>query len=190
MIVVVFQPHAAKLFLRKPLSLFQGRNIAIEDMGDRGLTELAHKIADTESHSRCIELIEQFLLHRLVMDTNYKYNIDRLSAAIRHINFTPRLNVSEMADKACLSTKQFTRVFEDYVGTSPKEFMRIVRIQRALYLLQGNPQYKNNLAQLACCCGFADQSHMIREFKQFTGYTPLEYLFFCDPQSDYFVEPS
>ncbi len=32
MLVVVFQPHAAKLFFRKPLSLFQGENIAIEDM--------------------------------------------------------------------------------------------------------------------------------------------------------------
>ncbi len=188
MIVVVFQPHAAKLFLRKPLSLFRGKNVAIEDVEDRGLADLAHKIADTESHSRCIELIEQFLLHRLVIDTDY--NIDRLSAAIRHINLTPHLNVCKLADKACLSTKQFTRIFEDYVGTSPKDFLRIVRVQRALYLLQGDPQYKYNLAQVAYRCGFADQSHMIREFKLFTGYTPLEYLSVCDPYSDYFSEPS
>ena len=91
-----------------------------------------------------------------------------------------------MANTACLSTKQFSRIFTEYVGASPKEFQRIVRVQRVLYLLQENPQY--NFAQLAYSCGFSDQSHMIREFKLFTGYTPLEYLLICSPVSDYFSD--
>ena len=131
MLVVVFQPYATKLFFRQPLSLFQGENIAIEDVEDRELTELAHK-----------------------------------------------------ANTACLSTKQFTRIFTEYIGTSPKEFLRIIRVQRALFLLQQNPQC--NFAQVAYSCGFSDQSHMIREFKLFTGYTPLEYLSVYTPISDYF----
>ena len=63
MLVVVFQPYAAKLFFRQPLSLFQGENIAVEDLEDRELAELARKIAYTENHIRCIDLLEQFLLH-------------------------------------------------------------------------------------------------------------------------------
>ncbi len=185
MLVVVFQPHAAKLFFRKPLSLFQGENIAIEDMEDRELTELVHKIADTESHICCIELIEQFLLYRIVIGSDY--NIDRLSVIIQHINLNPCLDVCKLANTACLSTKQFTRIFTEYIGTSPKEFLRIIRIQRTLFMLQRNPPY--NFAQVAYSCGFADQSHMIREFKLFTGYTPLEYLSAYTPLSDYFSNP-
>lgn len=77
MLVVVFQPYAAQLFFRQPLSLFLGKNIAIEDMEDRELTKLTHKIADTESYICCIDLIEQFLLNRIAICSDY--NIDRLS---------------------------------------------------------------------------------------------------------------
>lgn len=185
MLVVVFQPYAAKLFFRQPLSLFQGENIAIEDLEDGELAELARKIAYTENHIHCINLIEQFLLHRLLVCSDY--NIGRLSAVIQDINLNPCLDVCKLADTACLSTRQFTRVFNEYVGTSPKEFLRIVRMQRTLFLLQQNPRY--NFAQLAYSCGFSDQSHMIREFKLFTGYTPLEYLSVCAPMSDYFSNP-
>ena len=178
----VFQPYAAKLFFRQPLSLFQGENIAIEDVEDRELTELAHKVADTENNIRCINLIEQFLLHRLIVCSDY--NIDRLSVVIQDINLNPYLDVCKLANTACLSTKQFTRIFTEYIGTSPKEFLRIIRVQRALFLLQQNPQC--NFAQVAYSCGFSDQSHMIREFKLFTGYTPLEYLSVYTPISDYF----
>lgn len=182
MLVVVFQPYAAKLFFRQPLSIFQGENIAIEDVEDRELTELAYKVADTENYIRCINLIEQFLLHRLIVCSDY--NIDRLSVVIQDINLNPYLDVCKLADTACLSTKQFTRIFTEYIGTSPKEFLRIIRVQRTLFLLQQNPQC--NFAQVAYSCGFSDQSHMIREFKLFTGYTPLEYLSVYTPISDYF----
>lgn len=161
---------------------FQGENIAIEDVEDRELTELAHKVADTENNIRCINLIEQFLLHRLIVCSDY--NIDRLSVVIQDINLNPYLDVCKLANTACLSTKQFTRIFTEYIGTSPKEFLRIIRVQRALFLLQQNPQC--NFAQVAYSCGFSDQSHMIREFKLFTGYTPLEYLSVYTPISDYF----
>lgn len=185
MLVVVFQPHAAKLFFRKPLSLFQGEHVAVEDLEDRALAELTRKIADTQSHTGCIALIEEFLLRRLAMGPDY--NVDRLGALLRHINLDPYMDVGQLANAACLSTKQLTRIFAEYIGASPKEFLRIIRIQRALFLLQQNPQY--NFAQVAYGCGFADQSHMIREFKLFTGYTPLEYMAVCAPQSDYFSNP-
>ncbi len=182
MLVVVFQPYAARLFFRQPLSSFQGENITIEDIEDKALTELANKIADTEDSFRCINLIEQFLLHRLVVCTDY--NIDRLSVVIQGINLNPYLDICNLANTACLSTKQFTRIFTEYIGTSPKTFLRIIRVQRTLFLLQQNAQH--NFARMAYSCGFSDQSHMIREFKLFTGYTPLEYLTVYTPQSDYF----
>ena len=69
---------------------------------------------------------------------------------------------------------------------TPKEFIRIVRMQRALSMLQQDATIP--FVQVAYECGFSDQSHMIKEFKLFSGYTPAEYLSVCAPYSDYFSE--
>ena len=113
-------------------------------------------------------------------------NLKRISAVFHQINEQAKTNISELSETACLSSKQFNRIFLDYVGATPKEFLRIVRMQRALFKVQRNPSI--SFAQLAYECGFSDQSHMIKEFKLFSGYTPTEYLSLCAPYSDYFSE--
>ena len=166
MITVVFQPYAAKVFLQIPLHLFNGQNVS----------------TDTPDNDQCIRLIEQFFFRRLA--SGFEYNLKRLSTVLDEINLHPQVNTLQLSDVACLSTKQFGRVFTDYIGTTPKDFLRIVRMQRALYVLQQNPG--SPFAQVAYECGFSDQSHMIKEFKLFSGYTPAEYLSVCAPVSDYF----
>lgn len=182
MIVVVFQPYTAKVFFQTPIHLFRGGRIAIEDVEDKELVILSTKIADAENHNACIGLIEQFLYHRLAELP--EHNVKRLSAVVYQINTQPQVDIVQLADTACLSPKQFSRIFVEHVGASPKEFIRIVRLQRALFMMQQHPQI--GFAQIAYSCGFSDQSHMIKEFKLFSGYTPAEYLAVCAPFSDYF----
>ena len=100
---------------------------------------------------------------------------------------TAKRNI-DLSETACLSSKQFGRIFADYVGTTPKEFIRIIRMQRALSMLQQDATIP--FVQVAYECGFSDQSHMIKEFKLFSGYTPAEYLSVCAPYSDYFMKDS
>lgn len=184
MIVVVFQPYAAKDFLDIPASLFYEKNISTADMQDRDLSGLSERITDTPDHDACIGLIEQFLLRRLYMRS--EYNMKRISTVLHGIDLYPEITISRLSEIACLGKKQFGRIFAEYVGTTPKEFIRIVRMQRALFVLQNDPSV--GFAQLACMCGFFDQSHMIKEFKHFSGYTPTEYLSVCMPHSDYFSD--
>lgn len=182
MIVVVFQPYAGKIFFKMPLHLFHCQNIAVEDIDDKELLLLSKQVEETEEDETCIELIERFLLRRVPVLP--EYNLKRVSTVLHQINEHPCMNTSQLAEIACLSNKQFSRVFTEYVGNTPKEFMRIVRLHRALFMLQKNP--KIAFARLAYECGFSDQSHMIKEFKLFSGYTPTEYLSVCPPYSDYF----
>lgn len=156
---------------------------AIEDLE---LSILSRKVIEADDHETCIRLIEQFLIHRLYRFEGYEYNLKRISAVFHQINEQAKTNISELSETACLSSKQFNRIFLDYVGATPKEFLRIVRMQRALFKVQQNPSI--SFAQLAYECGFSDQSHMIKEFKLFSGYTPTEYLSLCAPYSDYFSE--
>ena len=137
MITVVFQPYAAKVFLQIPLHLFNGQNVSTDEVEDRELFDLSCRITDTPDNDRCIRLIEQFFFRRLASGS--EYNLKRLSTVLDEINLHPQINTLQLSDVACLSTKQFSRVFTDYIGTTPKEFLRIVRMQRALYVLQQNP---------------------------------------------------
>lgn len=182
MIAVVFQPHAARAVLKTPLHLFHGQNISTDDLEDDELRVLSQRIADAPDSLASIQWIEKFLISRLARFEGY--NLPRVHAVIRQINGLPDVPLSRLADTACVSLKLLSRIFMEYVGSSPKEFMRIVRLQRALFLMQQNPGMP--FARLAYACGFSDQSHMIREFRQFSGYTPGEYLQVCAPYSDYF----
>ena len=148
------------------------------------LSDLAKRVTDTFDNIACIRLIEQFFIRRLYSFA--EYNMRRMSAVFHEIDLQPQISISQMSEVACLSSKQFGRIFADYVGTTPKEMVRIVRMQRALSVLQQNMAAP--FVQVAYECGFSDQSHMIKEFKLFSGYTPAEYLSVCAPYSDYFSD--
>ena len=181
MIVVVFQPYVLKAFLNLPISLLHNQEISGYDLENKHLKQLAAQIFDCEDTNLCISLIEQWLLSQIA---------DVLaSKAIKRLFAMPAISVTELASVACLSKKQFERLFNELVGANPKEYARVVRFQKSLKLLQHCSE-DTNQAQLAYQCGYADQSHFIREFKQFSGYTPLSLLNVCKPYSDLFNDPA
>lgn len=183
MIVVVFRPFGARAFFDMPVCELAGLTVPADDLNMRALKELEEQILYTEDDRRCICLIESFLLSRL--NPVKVYNYDRMAAAVGIINFYGgEIPVSSLAEKVCLSNKQFLRIFNEYVGTSPKEFMRLVRFHKALYTLQNHSAM--SFTVLAHECGYYDQAHLIRDFKLFSGYTPGEYRAMCAPFSDYF----
>ncbi len=181
MISVVFRPAGVRAFFDLPLGLARGLRLTAGDLEDRELAVLEDSLTSTEDDRTCILLIEQFLFGRLMRLA--EHNLRRIETAIRLIN-SGEANVSALADAACLSGKQFDRVFSEYVGSHPKEFSRTIRFQRALQRLENNPGI--GWATLAADCGYFDQSHMIRDFRALSGYTPGEYLAACPPHSDYF----
>jgi AraC-like DNA-binding protein len=181
MISVVFRPAGVRAFFDLPIHRLAGLRLTAGDIGDSELSALENSLTSTEDDAMCILLIERFLFARLVRQS--EHNLRRVEAAIRLID-SGETNVSVLADAACLSGKQFDRLFSGHVGVHPKEFSRTVRFQRALHRLESDPQI--GWAALAAECGYFDQSHMIREFRALSGYTPGEYLAACPPHSDYF----
>jgi len=181
MIVVVFRPAGIRAFFPLPVDKVSGLRLTAGDLEDKELSTLENSMISTGDDRQCMRLIEQFLLKRCTKLAEYK--LKRIEAAIRLID-SGQTNIASLADAACLSTKQFTRQFSEYVGANPKEFSQTIRFQRALHILETNPA--TNLTSLACEGGYYDQSHLIKEFKTLSGYTPGEYIAMCPPHSDYF----
>jgi len=71
-----------------------------------------------------------------------------------------------------ISARYMQQLFVQYTGLTPKLYSQINRFQTSLQLIrEGN----SSLTSIAYECGYADQSHFIREFKSFTGLTPSGY---------------
>ena len=94
------------------------------------------------------------------------------------------ININLLASESCLSRKQFERSFSDIIGSSPKQFLKIIRFQNAIFQKSKHPEL--NLTELAHKCGYYDQAHMINDFKTLSGFTPRYFFSDCDPFSDYF----
>lgn len=89
------------------------------------------------------------------------------------VRYPEAARVATMADECGMSERRLHALFRREVGVSPKVFARIRRFQAALGRLQR--QRGTSLAVLAGEAGYADQAHMTRDFREFTGFTPLQY---------------
>lgn len=81
-----------------------------------------------------------------------------------------RVRVGEVARDLGLSARTLERIFREQTGLSPKRFIRHIRFQQALRLLQGRRD--RPLGWIAQACGYADQTHFIDDFKALTNRLP------------------
>jgi AraC-like DNA-binding protein len=82
------------------------------------------------------------------------------------------LSNPEMARAACMSPRAFERAFSHEDGLAPQQYLKRLRIRTACRLLV---ETGGSIGEIAQRCGFADQSHLTREFRRVTGLTPRDY---------------
>jgi len=80
-------------------------------------------------------------------------------------------SIGEIGAQRGISRFQLIRAFKQTFGLTPEDFRRQLRVERARALLAGQRQ----LSEVAFCAGFADQSHMTREFRRLVGLSPGNY---------------
>ncbi|KAF2336329.1 helix-turn-helix domain-containing protein [Flavobacterium daemonense] len=81
-------------------------------------------------------------------------------------------NLNELAQILNLNPISISKHFPRYFGCTLGEYMRRIKINRSLSLIHSN---EINLTEVALECGFADQSHFIRTFKNQTGFLPKQF---------------
>lgn len=79
------------------------------------------------------------------------------------------VRVTDLADGAGCSQRHLVTRFREQIGATPKTAARVLRYARAARLLADGQLAP---AQVAALCGYADQSHLTREFTRFAGTTP------------------
>ena len=83
------------------------------------------------------------------------------------------LNIAKMNEKIGYSQKHFTEMFRRQVGVTPKSYLRLMRFQKSVQIIDDAD--KIDWGTVALECGFYDQAHFINDFKHFSGFTPEQY---------------
>lgn len=181
---IVFQPHGLCSFFDFPVSELQNQSVSLRYLLKDTVNELETRLYEATTFENRVQIVEEFLLQRL-QKSPANYHFSRIQESIRLINQSKgNINIDYLASEACFSRKQFERTFTALIGTTPKQFLRIVRFQHAIY--EKSKDKRANLTQLTYQCGYYDQSHMTNDFIKLSGLTPKQYFTDCEPFSDYF----
>lgn len=181
---IIFLPHGLSAFLNLPIQEIYNQNIPLKFIFKNDIDRIESELFEAKSFSEQINIIENYL-NILLKKKQINYNYKRLNSSILKINQSKGLvNINTLASDACLSRKQYERIFSQFIGTSPKQFLKIIRFQNAIDQKSKNKDI--NLGSLAYDCGYYDQAHMINEFKSLSGMTPKQYFNECQAYSDYF----
>jgi AraC-like DNA-binding protein len=95
-----------------------------------------------------------------------------------------RVSIDALVSSAGTSLRQLERQFRENVGLTPKTFSRIVRLQAALRRLR----HGRALTDVALACGFYDQSHMTRDFRELASMSPGAWQSHAGDLAPLFVE--
>lgn len=89
-----------------------------------------------------------------------------------HAHLAEPLRLATVADVCGVNSFRLIRMFGRVLGVSPYAYLVQLRVNRAQALLRDAA----SVAEAACACGFADQSHLTRTFKRVVGVPPGQYV--------------
>jgi len=104
--------------------------------------------------------------------------------ALRLLRTRPDLDIMAIARDIGWSRKHLADRVRDAVGIGPRSFRRLLRFHRLTRAIGDKPDW----AGLAADIGYYDQSHLIREFREFAGMTPSDYLARLAPEGGGLIE--
>lgn len=171
-VAVRFRPGAAGAFLGAPLHPLTDARAQLADLWGRSLADRLDDALWTDdlTDRQRIALVERELLRRLAGMAAHGGSLGlRAVAAIEAAHGAQP--VEALADTLRVSRQHLALQFRQQVGLTPKLFARICRFRRALALLR-DPGRDGDLAALAADCGYFDQSHLMRDFRDFADSTP------------------
>lgn len=160
---VRLRPAAARTLLGFPSTDIAGRFVDL-DLLFGSTSSIREQLAEAVTDAARIALLEGWLT-RHVRGTPKP----RIEAVVRGMAASGgRASIDELAEASGLHVRQLERHFLHEVGLTPKTFARISRLQLALARVRAGAP----LSDVALACGFYDQAHMARDFRQLASMSP------------------
>lgn len=172
---VKFKPGAFYPFVRRPVSEYTNRTIALNEIFGTDAITLECEILALEDDRAMVETAERFLCER---SPEYDQKITVINDIIQTIS-TDRaiIKVDNITERLGIEKRWLQRLFQTYVGVRPKWVIQCYRLHEAAeQLAQGTIE---DWPALALNLGYFDQAHFIKDFKAIVGKTPAAYVRNC-----------
>lgn len=170
---VRFYPHGFANFVSTPIKNLANKETPVGllfgDERSEGLTRNVVEAADTAQR---IAVIEAFLFDELKNEKT----IDHIVKSTIEVIFSTKgsLSINSILRDDLGKRRQIERKFLNQTGISPKQLGKIIRLQTALKMLL-MPEF-GSLTKVAYESQYYDQAHFNRDFKEFAGVSPREFL--------------
>jgi AraC-like DNA-binding protein len=166
-IFVHLKPESAARLLGNQMRTFLDAQVSLGDVFGTGpVSLLQEQLCEARTSAERFAYIAQFLVANL-QQRELEPSMCRAAAFLRQ---NPCLRVRELAARLDISERHLLRRFRMMFGTTLKEFARIARVEKILLARARGASW----TETAHKCGFADQSHMIRDFRAIVGVSPTQ----------------
>ena len=170
--LVRFSPQGAAC-LGLPAVQLSDRSQSVDELWDAArrarADELLERVRAASTNLARVRLLEGFILGLpFRRDLRLERALQRLAQPSEHDD---RADVAVAARTVGLSERQLERLFLERVGISPKRYARLRRFELARRLVAAGQA----LGDVAYAAGYADQAHLTREFRVFSGTTPRRF---------------
>lgn len=168
-----FYPYGFANFINIPLNELANKETPLSQLfGNDEAEQLSQNIIQAKGTNERILIVERFFIDKLkdkkTIDNIVKFTIDTIfsSKGSKPLNAI----LKDEPEKR----RQLERNFIKLIGVSPKQLSKAIRLQATLQILLN--QSSKSLTDIAYESEYYDQAHFIKDFKEFTGITPKEFL--------------
>ena len=180
---VKLQPYALSSLFRINSLEFTNRAISLNEISSAIIPkQIYDELSETIDDSLKIAIIENHLRKLLNRNDNFFCPVTSFVIECFRNN---SLKINELSQALKISSRSLERKIKENVGVSPKMLYRIIRFNKTYNLIKYNREI--NLQEITFLLGYFDLSHMIKEFKEFTGSSPLCYLKKENPYNSHFA---
>jgi AraC-like DNA-binding protein len=169
---VKFRPGGLRPFVAQPVAAFTDKVFALHAVFGEAARDLDRRVLVHADHQAAIAEVESFL-HGLQPRWDEAIGlVGRIAERIA--NDRQIKKVEQIVDAFDINMRKLQRLFNEYVGVSPKWMIQRYRLQEAAQLLASATAVE--WPAIALDLGYSDQAHFIREFKKLIGKSPAEYF--------------
>jgi AraC-like DNA-binding protein len=164
-------PLAARMVFREPMHALARQIVALEDLLGMQARWLEERLSEADTWGERFSLVQAALAERLSAAEPPPADVDW--AWRRLTSSGGQVRITELADELGCSRKHLAARFREHVGLPPSVVARLLRFRRAVDMLS-SPH--TAIADVAYACGYYDQAHLDRDFRDFAATTPTAYV--------------
>jgi AraC-like DNA-binding protein len=168
---IKFKPGAFRPFLKFPISILANRTVPVKSIFGKDVAALQDILLSSREEDGKIEAANVFFRGRIPKPDK---TVELAGQLVDRILQEREIKtVDDLVDKTSIGKRSLQRIFNEYVGVSPKWVIRRYRLHDLIERFHSGDE--GDWSQLALELGYFDQAHLINDFRALTGYSPTEY---------------